>query len=62
MKLGIYARGISLYIDCVFYSDRIRTLVAMATYIFHRRMGKVKIDNFLWLSGYIWNLFYRNVY
>ena len=34
-----------------FYSGRIRTLVAMATYIFHRLiMGKVKIDNFLCLS------------
>ena len=33
--------------NCVFYSGRIRTLVAMATYIFHRLiMGKVEIDIF----------------
>ena len=31
----------------MFYSGRIRTLVGMATYIFHRLiMGKVKIDIF----------------
>ena len=31
----------------MFYSGRIRTLVAMATSIFHRLIfGKVKIDNF----------------
>ena len=31
----------------VFYSGRIRTLVAMATYSFHRLIiGKVEIDNF----------------
>ena len=39
--------GLSLYISCVFYSSRIRTLVAMATYSSHRLiMGKVEIDNF----------------
>ena len=33
--------------QCVFYSGRIRTLVAIATYIFHRLiMGKVKMDIF----------------
>ena len=30
-KLGIHAEDISLYINYVFYSGRIRTLVAMAT-------------------------------
>ena len=35
-----------------FYSGRIRTLVAMATYIFHRLiMGKVEIDNFCQVIG-----------
>ena len=47
LKLGIHAKDISLYISCVFYSGRKRTLVAMATYISHRLiMGKVEIDNF----------------
>ena len=39
-----------------FYSSQLRTLVAMATSIFHRLiMGKVKIDNFSVLSqwGYL---------
>ena len=46
-KLGIHAKDISLYISCVFYSGRIRTLVAMATCSSHRLiMGKVEIDNF----------------
>ena len=46
---------ISLYINCTFYSGRIRTLFAMATYIFHRLiMEKVKIDNFfLYQWGYL---------
>ena len=36
----------------LFYSGRIRTLVAMATYSFHRRiMGKVEIGNFYCLIG-----------
>ena len=40
-----------------FYSGRIRTLVAMAAYIFHRLiMKKVKIA-FFCLNGDIWNLF-----
>ena len=35
-----------------FYSGRIRTLVAMATYSFHRLiMGKVEIGNFYCLIG-----------
>ena len=40
--LGIHVYDHSLYINCVFYSSRIRTLVAMATYNSHRLiMGKV---------------------
>ena len=36
----------------VFYSGRIRTLVAMATYSSHRLiMGKVEIDNFCQVIG-----------
>ena len=43
---------ISLYKSCVFYSGRIRTLVAMATYSSHRLiMGKVEIDSFCCLTG-----------
>ena len=39
-------------------------MVAMATYIFHRLiLGKVKIDIFFCLNGYIFRIyFYRNVY
>ena len=63
LKLGIHAEYIRLYKSCVFYSGRIRTLVAMATYSSHRLiMGKEEIDNFFCLIGYIWNFFYRNVY
>ena len=51
-KLCIHAKDISLYISCVFYSGRIRTLVAMATYSSHRLiMGKVEIDSFCCLTG-----------
>ena len=55
LKLGIHAKEIRLYINFVSYSGRIRTLVAMATYIFHRLiMRKVKIDNFFHSqSGYL---------
>ena len=43
----LHAKDISLYISCVFYSGRIRTLAALAIYSSHRLiMGKVKIDNF----------------
>ena len=36
----------------MFYSGRIRALVAMATYSFHRlTMGKVEIENFYCLFG-----------
>ena len=46
-----------------FYSGVIRTLVAMATYIFHRRiMGKVKIDIFFCLMGIFGIYFNRKVY
>ena len=38
--------------NCVFYSGRIRTLVAMATSVFHRLIfGKVNIDNIFWFNG-----------
>ena len=51
-KLGIHAKDISLYINCVFYSGLIRTLVAMVTYSSHRLiMGKVEIDSFCCLTG-----------
>ena len=44
--------------NCVFYSGRIRTLVAMATYSSHRLiMGKEEIDNFFCLIGDILNFF-----
>ena len=46
-KLGIHAKDISLYINCVFYSGRMRTLVATATYSNHRLIKeKVEIFNF----------------
>ena len=51
-KLGIHAKDINLYVNCVFYSGQIRTLVAMATYSSHRLiMGKVEIDNFCQVIG-----------
>ena len=52
LKLGILAKDIALYKSYVFYSGRIRTLVAMETYSFHRLiMGKVEIGNFFRLIG-----------
>ena len=46
--LCIHVPDSSLYIICVFYSRRIRTLVAMVTLSFHRLiMGKVEISYFL---------------
>ena len=46
--LCIHVPDGSLYIICVFYSSRIRTLVAMVTLSFHRLiMGKVEISYFL---------------
>ena len=42
----------------MFRSGRIRTLVAMATFISHRLiMGKEEIDIFFCLIGDIWNFF-----
>ena len=42
-----------------FYSGRIRTLVAMATYSFQRLiMGKEEIDNFFCL---IWDIWKKNL-
>ena len=50
--------GQYLYKNCVFYSSRIRTLVAIATLSSHRLiMGKEEIDNFFCLIGDIWNFF-----
>ena len=58
LKLGILAQDISLLKSCVFYSGRIKTLVAMATYSSHRLiMGKEEIDNFFCLIGDIWIFF-----
>ena len=52
LKLGILAKDIALYKSYVFFSGQIRTLVAMATYSFHRLiMGKVEIGNFYRLIG-----------
>ena len=52
LKLGILAKDIALYKNYIFYSGRIRTLVAMATYSFQRLiMGKVEIGNFYCLIG-----------
>ena len=63
LKLGIHAKDISLYKICVFYSGRLRTLVAMATYSSHRLiMGKEEIDNFSVSLGIFGFFFYRNVY
>ena len=46
--LCIHVPDSGLYIICVFYSRRIRTLVAMVTLSFHRLiMGKVEISYFL---------------
>ena len=46
-KIGVLALDIALYKICDFYSGQIRTLVAMATYCFHRLItGKVEIGNF----------------
>ena len=54
LKLGIHAKDKR----CVFYSGRIRTLVAMATYSSHRLiMGKEEIDNFFCPIGDIWKKF-----
>ena len=58
LQIGIHAQDISLYINSDFCSGRIKTLVVMAPYSFHRLlMGKMKIDNVFCLNGDIWNLF-----
>ena len=45
--LCIHVPDSSLYIICVFYSSRIRTLVAMVTLSFHRLiMGNMEISYF----------------
>ena len=52
LTLGLLAKDITLYKSFVFYYGPIRTLVAMATYCFHRLiMGKVEIDNFCGAIG-----------
>ena len=52
LKLGILAQDFTLDKSYVFDFGRIRTLVAMATYSFHRLiMGKVEIGNFYRLIG-----------
>ena len=58
----IHITDISHYIKCNFYHGRIRTLVALATYIFHILiMGNVEMHNFS-VSIRIFGLFKRNVY
>ena len=59
-KLGIHTKDIIFYINCVFYSSHIRTLVAMATYSSHRLiMGKVEIDNFYQVIG---DIFFTEIF
>ena len=64
LKLGVHAGDSILYISYDLYSDRIRTVVAIAIYIFHILItGKVQICKFFFLSnGDIWKLFYTYVY
>ena len=63
LKLGMHAQDIRLYISCVFCSGQIRTLVPMATYIFHRLIiGKVKLLFFSVSMEIFGFYFYRNVY
>ena len=63
LKRGILAKDIDLYKNYDFYSGWIRTLVAMATYSFHRLiMGKVEIGNSTVSLGILEFYFYRNVY
>ena len=51
-------RTLASNIICVFYSCRIRTLVAMETYSSHILiMGKEEIDNFFCLFGDTLNFF-----
>ena len=67
MKLGMHAclGHKPLHKLCSLFSGRIRTLVAIATYIFHKLiMGRVKIDNFFCLNilDLFGMYFYRNIY
>ena len=64
LKVGKHALEISLFINCVFYSGRIRTLVAMATYSSRRLiMGKAEIDSFCCLICNIYEFsFHRYIY
>ena len=63
LKLGIHVRTLASTKVVFFYSGRIRTLVAMATYNSHRLiMGKEEIDHFFCLVGDIWKTNYKNVY
>ena len=63
LKLGIHAKDISLYKSCVFYSRRIRTLVAMATYSFHRLiLGKEETDIFFCIIGDIFGFFFTEMF
>ena len=58
LKLRIHTYYISLCINYAFYSSPIRTLVAMAIYIFHTFIkGKAKIGYVFCLNGDIWNSF-----
>ena len=62
LKLGIHSQDIRFYINCVYCLGRIRTLVVMETFSFHRLiMGKLKIDIFSCLNGDICNIFYREI-
>ena len=44
LKIGILALDIALYKSHDFYSGQIRTLVAMATYCFHRLIINLEIS------------------
>ena len=60
----MHVNDISLYINCVFYSGRIRTLVALATYSSHSLIiGKVEIETVFSVSLEIFEFFFhRYVY
>ena len=61
LKIGILALDIVFYKIYDFYSGQIETLVAMATYCFHRLItGKLETSNVsLWIIEFY---FYRNLY
>ena len=60
LKLGILAKDIALYKSYIFYSGRIRTLVAMATY--SSQWEKLKFAFFSVSMKIFGIFFYRNVY